>query len=274
MKMHEVNESVKFIKSKTNFKPVYGIILGTGLGALAEQISNKESISYSEIPHFPVSTVELHEGRLIFGYLSGVPVVIMQGRFHYYEGYNMKQITFPVRVMKLLGIQRLFISNISGGLNPDFKVSDMMIIKDHINLQYESPLTGSNLDELGDRFPDMSEPYDKVMISKGLDIAKKAGYPIYKGVYVSVLGPDLKTPAEYQYLRTIGADSVGMSTVPEVIVARHMKLPVFAISVITDICYGEIRKIHVPKIIEAAKNAEPRITHVISALVGEWVKDN
>jgi purine-nucleoside phosphorylase len=228
---------------------------------LVEYINIDTVIDYEDIPHFPVSTVESHKGKLIFGQLGGNDVVVMQGRFHYYEGYDMKQITFPVRVMKLLGIDQLFVSNAAGGLNPEFNVSDLMILNDHINLLPANPLSGPNLDELGPRFPDMSEPYDRIFIDLAKKVKAELAGEVHEGVYAVVTGPNLETPAEYKYLRTIGADAVGMSTVPEVLVAKHMGLPVFAVSVITDLCYpGAIEKVTVEKVIAAAKKAEPQLT--------------
>lgn len=266
--MQNIKIATKFIQTQYGQKPQFGIILGTGLGGLVDEIKVDYTIDYSDIPHFPVSTVESHSGKLIFGSLGGKSVVVMQGRFHYYEGYNMKEVSFPVRVMKLLGIEKLLISNAAGSLNPDYELSDLMIINDHINLQPEHPLVGPNLDELGVRFPDMSEAYDKTMVSQGLIIAKDHNIPAYQGVYASVSGPTLETVAEYKYLRIIGADAVGMSTVPENIVARHMDLPVFAISVITDLGIpGKIEKITVEKVIAAAKNAEPGMTKIIKELI-------
>lgn len=264
----QVKQAVDFIQAQNPSKPRFGIILGTGLGSLAEQIEVETEIEYTDIPHFPVSTVESHKGKLIFGTLSGKPVVAMQGRFHYYEGYDMKQVTFPVRVLKLLGIERLFISNAAGGVNLDFQVADLMIIEDHIDLTKENPLTGPNLDEFGGRFPDMSEPYDRAMIDQALAIAKENDIRCHEGVYVGVSGPNLETRAEYRFIRTIGADAVGMSTVPEVIVARHMELPVFAISAITDLCDPDhLEKVEIQKILAAAFKAEKGMTVIIRELI-------
>lgn len=266
--MEKIREAVEYIKSKCDLKPQVGVILGTGLGGLVEQVEIDCEIPYDEIPHFPVSTVESHHGRLLLGTLEGKSVIVMQGRFHYYEGYNMKQVTFPVRVMKLIGIKQLLVSNAAGGLNPKFQVSDLMIINDHINLFPENPLTGANFDQLGPRFPDMSEPYSRDLIKKGLEICQGLDANIHQGVYAAVTGPNLETPAEYKYLQIIGADAIGMSTVPEVIVARHMDIPVFATSVITDLCYpGAIEKVSVEKIIAAAGIAEPKLTELFSRLV-------
>lgn len=266
--IEKIKEAVEFITSKTQVKPDYGIILGTGLGALTNDIEEQEVVEYEDIPHFPVSTVEFHSGKLIFGKLSGKSVVVMQGRFHYYEGYNMKEVTFPVRVMKMLGISTLFVSNAAGGLNPSYQKSDLMIINDHINLCYENPLTGKNIDEMGSRFPDMSEPYDLQLVKEGMDIAEEHNIACHEGVYVSVPGPNLETRAEYKFLSMIGADAVGMSTVPEVIVARQMDLPVFALSVITDLCYpGALKKVEIAEILAAAAKAEPGMTKVIKELL-------
>jgi purine-nucleoside phosphorylase len=268
--MEKIREAVAYIKSKCDFKPQVGVILGTGLGGLVEKVIIEGDIPYDEIPHFPVSTVESHHGRLLLGTLNGKPVVVMQGRFHYYEGYNMQQVTFPVRVMKLLGIKQLLVSNAAGGLNPKMKVSDLMIISDHINLFPENPLTGANLDQLGPRFPDMSEPYSRELIDKSLKISDDLDSAVHQGVYAAVTGPNLETPAEYRYLQIIGADAIGMSTIPEVLVARHMEIPVFATSVITDLCYpGVIEKVSVEKIIAAAGKAEPSLTELFSRLIPE-----
>jgi purine-nucleoside phosphorylase len=266
--MEKINEAVAYIKSKCAVKPQVGVILGTGLGGLVEQVAIACEISYDDIPHFPVSTVESHHGRLLFGKLEGKTVVVMQGRFHYYEGYTMQQVTFPVRVMKLLGIKQLLVSNAAGGLNPSFRISDLMIISDHINLFPENPLTGANFDQLGPRFPDMSEPYDRALIEKGVEISTELSAYVHQGVYAAVSGPNLETPAEYKYLQIIGADAIGMSTIPEVIVARQMDIPVFATSVITDLCFpGAIEKVSVEKIIAAANKAEPSLTKLFSKLI-------
>ncbi|MDQ3534292.1 MAG: purine-nucleoside phosphorylase [Bacteroidota bacterium] len=264
----EFQETINYIRSVTKVTPRFGIILGTGLGGLIDQLDLVKIIPYKDIPHFPVSTVESHSGKLIIAKLHGKVVVVMQGRFHYYEGYNMNQITYPIRVMKLLGIQKLFISNAAGALNPDYEVSDLMILEDHINLMPENPLTGKNLDEFGPRFPDMSEPYSQRLIEQAINIAEKYSIRVHQGVYAAVPGPNLETRAEYRYLRIIGADAVGMSTVPENIVARHMNIPCFAISVITDLCTeGNIKPVTVEEIIEAAKTAEPVTTKIITELI-------
>lgn len=264
----QFNESVKYIQSKTNVQPTIGIILGTGLGGLVKEINIIDEIEYKDIPNFPVSTVESHSGKLIFAELGGKKVVAMQGRFHYYEGYDMKEVTFPVRVMKLLGIEKLFVSNASGGVNPDFEVGEIMIINDHINLFPAHPLIGKNFDELGPRFPDMSEPYDPTMIELAEEIAKENNIKVSIGTYLGLTGPTLETPAEYKYVRTIGADAVGMSTVPEIIVARHMEIPCFAISIITDLGVpGKIHKVSLQDVIDVATRQEPKMTLIMNELI-------
>ena len=232
--LNEIKKSAAFIAAQTeDFRPEVGIILGTGLGDFADNIDEKYSLEYKDIPGFPVSTVEGHKGRLIFGYIDGRRVVAMQGRFHYYEGYTMQQVTFPVRVMKLLGIEYLFVSNASGGINPTFRVGDLMIINDHINLM-PNPLIGRNMEEFGPRFQDMHNCYDSALIAKATSIADEENIKLQYGVYVGTTGPTFETQAEYRYFKAIGGDAAGMSTVPEVIVARHMSIPVFAVSVITN----------------------------------------
>lgn len=232
--LEEIKRTAAFINERTQqFRPEAGIVLGTGLGDFAEQIEVAHALDYHEIPGFPVSTVEGHRGRLIFGRLEGRRVVAMQGRFHYYEGYTMAQVTFPVRVMKLLGIRTLFVSNASGGINPTFRVGDLMVITDHINLM-PNPLVGPNLAELGPRFPDMHGCYDPQLIEQATEIAEREGIKLQYGVYVGGTGPTFETQAEYRYYKAIGGDAAGMSTVPEVIVARHMGIPVFGVSVITN----------------------------------------
>jgi len=264
----QFKESVAFIKTRTSVEPTIGIILGTGLGGLVKEIKVIDEIPYQDIPNFPVSTVESHSGKLIFGELGGKKVVAMQGRFHFYEGYDMKQVTFPVRVMKLLGIERLFVSNASGGVNPDFIVGEIMIQNDHINLFPAHPLIGKNFDELGPRFPDMSEPYDPEMIALAQKIAAENDIRVAVGTYAGLTGPTLETPAEYAYVRAIGADAVGMSTVPEVIVARHMDIPCFAISIITDLGVpGKIQKVSVQDVIEVASRQEPKMTLIMRELI-------
>jgi len=269
--LENIQRTTSYIKSRIgDFEPEVGIILGTGLGGLVKEIEIEKQMMYANIPDFPISTLEFHSGKLIFGTLAGKKVVAMQGRLHYYEGYNMQQITFPVRVMKMLGVKTLFVSNASGALNPDFKKGDLMIIEDHINLQPHNPLVGNNENELGPRFPDMSEPYNKVLIEKGLKIAADNNIPCHKGVYVSVTGPNLETRAEYRFLRIIGGDAVGMSTVPEVIVANHMSLPVFAISVLTDEGFPDtLKPVSIEEIIAVSSAAEPQLTLILKELVSQ-----
>lgn len=271
--MQQIEEATNFLtKQIEGFRPDFGIILGTGLGALVGEISMQYSFPYQDIPHFPISTVESHSGKLIFGLLAGRRVVVMQGRFHYYEGYSMEQVAFPVRVMKMLGIGKLLVSNAAGGLNPGFAISDLMVITDHINLQPTNPLLGPNKDKLGPRFPDMSDVYDPALVEQAREIARENNLPLQSGVYVSVPGPMLETPAEYRYLSLIGADAVGMSTVPEIIAARHMELPCFAVSVITDLCVpGRIRKVALPDILKAAARAEPGMSLLIKELISRQV---
>ncbi|WP_256003890.1 purine-nucleoside phosphorylase [Pedobacter deserti] len=267
--LQALHETVAYIKKKTsNFEPQVGIVLGTGLGALVTEIEVEYSLMYANIPNFPISTLEFHSGKLIFGTLRGKRVVAMQGRLHYYEGYSMQQITFPVRVMKALGVSHLFVSNAAGSLNPEFKKGDLMVITDHINLQPESPLRGRNDADMGPRFPDMSQPYNRGLIASALKIAGQHNIVCHSGVYIAVTGPNLETKAEYRYLRIIGGDAVGMSTVPEVIVANHMSLPVFAISVLTDEGFGEeLMPVSLDEIIEAANQAEPKMTMILSELI-------
>ena len=267
MSLEQIKSTAAHIKSLVSFAPEVGIILGTGLGGLVKEIEILHTIPYEKIPDMPLSTVEGHSGKLIFGNLGGKKVVAMQGRFHYYEGYSMEQVVFPVRVMKYLGIKTLLVSNASGGVNPDFEIGDVMIITDHINLA-PNPLVGKNEEELGVRFPDMSEPYSRSLIEKAKQIAKKNNIKVQQGVYVGLTGPTLETPAEYKYIRIIGGDNVGMSTVPEVIAANHMGIPVFAMSIITDVgIEGRIVKVTHQEIIAAAAKAEPIITLIMKELV-------
>jgi len=267
--LESIEQTTSYIKHRIgDFEPEVGIILGTGLGGLVNEIAVEKQLMYSNIPDFPISTLEFHAGKLIFGMLEGKRVVAMQGRLHYYEGYTMQQITFPVRVMKMLGIKTLFVSNASGALNPDFRKGDLMVIEDHINLQPLNPLTGRNEAELGPRFPDMSEPYKAPLIKKALKIAAENNITCHKGVYVAVTGPNLETKAEYRYLRIIGGDAVGMSTVPEVIVANHMGLPVFAISVLTDEGFPDnLHPVSVEEILAVAHEAEPKMTLILKKLI-------
>jgi purine-nucleoside phosphorylase len=266
--LEKFKEAHDYIKSQTSVEPSIGIILGTGLGGLVNEIEIIDEIEYKNIPHFPLSTVQSHSGKLIFGKLGGKQVVAMQGRFHFYEGYTMKEVTFPVRVMKFLGIERLFVSNASGGVNPDFEIGDVMIQTDHINLFPAHPLIGKNFDELGPRFPDMSQPYDHKMIALAKEIAAESNIKVQTGTYAGLTGPTLETPAEYGYVRAIGADTVGMSTVPEVIVARHMSIPCFAISIITDLGVpGKIQEVSVEDVIAVAGKAEPSMTIIMRELI-------
>jgi len=269
----KVSEAVEFIRRRIKIVPEAGIVLGTGLGGLSTEIENQVVIPYEEIPHFPSSTVEGHAGELITGSLNGRIVIAMKGRFHYYEGYNLQDVVFPVRVMKFLGIKYLILSNASGGLNPGFSVGDMMIIEDHINLMNlmsENPLKGRYFDEFGSRFPDMNQPYDPDILRKAEAIAIKLGISYRKGVYAGVTGPTFETPSEYRYIRYLGADAVGMSTVPEAIVAAQMNLPVFAISVISDLgVAGKIVEITHKEVIDAASLVEPEMTRLIKALLAE-----
>ena len=265
--LKEIKKSAIFLKQKINSNPKTGIILGTGLGGLVDQIKIKHSIQYKDIPYFPLSTVEGHSGKLIFGTLGEKEVVAMQGRFHFYEGYSIDKITLPVKVMKMLGIKNLIVSNASGGVNPNYKIGDLMIIQDHINL-IPNPLIGKNIDELGPRFPDMSEAYCKKLIIKAENIAKRKNIRIQKGVYVALTGPTLETPAEYKFMRIIGGDTVGMSTAPEVIIANHMQIKCFAISVITDLgVEGKIQKVTHEEIQKIAEKSEPKLTQIISELI-------
>ncbi len=266
--LEKILETVDFIKSKTNgFEPEVGIVLGSGLGGLVNVIDTQYSISYKDIPNFPVSTVAGHQGKLILGTLSGRKVVAMQGRFHYYEGYSTKEVTFPIRVLKYLGIKLLVLSNASGGINPDFRVSDIMFITDHINL-LPNPLIGKNDDRIGTRFPEMSEAYNKNVLAMADKIAHELKIKVQHGVYVGDTGPTYETPAEYNYYRIIGGDCVGMSTVPEVIVARHCGLPVFAVSVITDLGGKDIAvQVTHEEVINAANVAEPKMTAILKEML-------
>jgi purine-nucleoside phosphorylase len=266
----EINEAVAFIQSKYSTAPAVGIVLGSGLGSFADEIDVESEIDYSDIPHFPVSTVEGHSGKLIFGNLGGKKVVAMAGRFHYYEGYTTKEVVFPIRVLKFLGIKTLLISNAAGGINSTFKVGDLMIIKDHISMLTINPLLGKNIDEFGERFPDMSEPYKNYLIEKAKKIALQNKFEIKEGVYVGVTGPTFETRAEYKMLNILGGDAVGMSTVQEVIAAVQMGLPVFAISVITDIGIREEENtITHEEVLQAAKDAEPKLTLIFKQLIAQ-----
>ncbi|MGX5817599.1 purine-nucleoside phosphorylase [Chitinophaga lutea] len=266
--LEQIRQATTYIRGLSPLVPEAGIILGSGLGNLAAEITDRTEIPYGDIPHFPPATVEGHSGKLILGRLGGRPIVAMAGRYHYYEGHSMQQVTFPVRVMKALGIRTLLVSNAAGGMNRQFRVGDLMIITDHINLQPEHPLRGRNIDELGPRFPDMSEPYAKSLVAKAKDIAAAKGISLHTGVYVGVQGPTFETRAEYKFMHAIGGDAVGMSTVPEVIVAIHSGLQVFAMSVITDLgIRDEDNVITHEEVLVAAKAAEPHLTYIFSELV-------
>ena len=267
--LEEIKKTADFIRSRIEgFKPQVGIILGTGLGDFAESIEVKHSLDYHDIPGFPVSTVQGHKGRLIFGLIEGRRVVAMQGRFHYYEGYPMTQVTFPVRVMKLLGIEYLFVSNASGGINTSFSVGDLMIITDHINMFPENPLRGRNHEELGPRFPAMTEAYSKKLIGLADEIATERGLRVMHGVYVGVPGPTFETPAEYEFFRIIGGDAVGMSTVPEVIVANHAGMSVFGVSVITDLGGKDVTDVPTHEEVQkAAAAAQPKMMEIMRELI-------
>lgn len=262
------DEAVSYLQNQTDERPDYLIILGTGLGDLGEKIDLADSISYADIPHFPVSTVESHAGHLLFGTLSGKNVVAMQGRFHYYEGYSMQQIAFPIRVLKALSTDTLLVSNACGGMNPNYAQGDIMLINDHINMLGDNPLIGPNDDELGPRFPDMSEPYTKSLSDLAEEVALEKNIKMHEGVYLALSGPTLETKAEYRFLRQIGADVVGMSTVPEVITAVHMDMDVLGISAITDECFPDaLEPVVIEEVLEAAGIAEPKMTQVIMGVL-------
>lgn len=267
--LEQINFTTKSILEKTNnFKPEIGIILGTGLGGLVKEITAEYVIPYEQVPNFPVSTVEGHSGKLIFGELGGKKVMAMQGRFHFYEGYNMHQITFPVRVMKALGIHTVCVSNASGGVNPDFEIGEIMIINDHINLFPTNPLIGKNINELGPRFVDMMEPYDKKLIAKAVEIAEANNIRVSQGVYAGLTGPCFETPAEYKYIFNIGADAVGMSTVPEVIVAKHGGMRVFGVSIVTDLGVpGKIVEVTHEEVQQIAAAAEPKMSFIVKEVI-------
>lgn len=266
--LEKIKQTADFLRSQVETVPDTAIILGTGLGALADEITDARFIPYKDIPNMPVSTVQGHSGNLIFGKLGNKPVIAMQGRFHYYEGYDMKQVTFPVRVFQALGVKTLFVSNASGGMNKEFRVGDVMVITDHINLFPESPLRGRNYDELGTRFPAMTEAYDKRLVKLADDIAAEKGIRLMHGVYVGVTGPTFETPAEYEYYRIIGGDCVGMSTVPEVIVAVHAGMRVFGLSVITDLGGKDVTQVPThEEVQQAALLAQPKCLEIMRSLV-------
>lgn len=267
----KVQETVDFIKERTGFEPEYGVILGSGLGSFTDDIEIEYILSYEEIPNFPVSTVQGHKGALVFGTVGHKKVVAMQGRFHFYEGYDMKQVTFPVRVMKQLGVQKLIVSNASGGVNSNYEVGSIVLIKDHINLMPEHPLRGQNDERFGPRFVNMSEPYSKAMMAKAKSIASAEGITVHDGVYLGLQGPTFETLAEYKMVKILGADCVGMSTVPEVIVARHMELETFGLSVITDMGNEEnIEEVNHEEVLKAAKKAEPQVRKLIRELIAQY----
>jgi len=263
----QYRESADFIRGSASVEPAFGIILGTGLGELVSETRIIRSFDYRDIPHFPLATAESHAGKLHVVEWEGKTGIIAQGRFHFYEGYSMQEVVFPVRVMKLLGVENLFISNISGGIHPDYRLADLVCIEDHINLQPSNPLIGPNLPQFGPRWPDMLHAYDPQWRESALEFAAGNGIRMHSGVYASVPGPNLETPAEYRYLSRIGADCVGMSTVPEVIAARHAGMRVLALSAISDICYGEIHPADIQQLLQAAADAQPKMTVVFRHLV-------
>ena len=267
----QVQETVNYIIEKTGFSPEYGVILGSGLGSFTDDIEIEYILNYSEIPNFPVSTVQGHKGALVFGTIGDKKVVAMQGRFHYYEGYDMKQVTFPVRVMKCLGITKLIVSNASGGVNPNYEVGSIVLINDHINMMPEHPLRGKNDERFGPRFVNMSEPYSRAMIVKVKSIATENDIVVHEGVYMGLQGPTFETLSEYRMVKNIGADCVGMSTVPEVIVARHMELETFGLSVITDMGDEEsIDEVNHEEVLKAATKAEPHVRMLIKELIKQY----
>lgn len=266
--IHRIEEASEFLRRKGFGNADVGVVLGTGLGKFIDRMDVQERVHYGNIPHFPVATMEYHAGQLVLGTIGGKKVVAMQGRFHFYEGYSMKEITFPIRVLKELGIKQLLLSNAAGGVNLDFKKGDLVILDDHINLQTENPLTGPNAEVLGPRFPDMSAPYSAALSNKLRDIAAEQGIETKTGVYVAVAGPNLETRAEYRFLRIIGADMVGMSTVPEVIVANHMKLPCMAVSVITDECDPDnLKPVDIKEIVAVANKADEALSGLFVKLI-------
>jgi purine-nucleoside phosphorylase len=267
----KVQETVSYIKGKINFTPEYGIILGSGLGGFTDDIEIQFTLPYEEIPNFPISTVQGHKGALVFGTIGNKNVVAMQGRFHFYEGYTMKEVTFPVRVMKYLGVEKLIVSNASGGVNPKYKVGSIVIIKDHINFMPEHPLHGKNDERFGPRFVNMSEPYSVNMIAKAKEIAVDLNIEVHDGVYLGLQGPTYETLSEYRMVKIVGADCVGMSTVPEVIVARHMELETFGISIITDMGDEEsIQTVSHDEVLEAARKAEPNVRNIVKELISRY----
>lgn len=268
--IEKINEAFNFIKSETDLIPEIGIILGTGLGGLVGHIQVDKVLNYADIPYFPLSTVESHRGRLIFGNIFGKEIVAMQGRMHYYEGYSLQEATFPIYVMKKLGIKTLFISNACGTVNPNIPLKSLMIITDHINLLGDNPLIGKNYDELGPRFPDMSEPYSRRLINLAEEVALEEKLKVYRGVYAAMTGPNLETKAEYRMLQILGADVVGMSTVPECIVGNYLGLEVFGVSIVTDECYPDnLKPVSLDEIIDAASQTEPLMTNLLSKMIAK-----
>jgi purine-nucleoside phosphorylase len=266
--LKELKETVKFLQKQYKHKPTVGIVLGSGLGNFVNEIEVEKEVPYGDIPNFPVSTVEGHSGKLIFGKIAGKTVVAMAGRFHYYEGYGATDVVYPIRVMKLLGIETLLLSNAAGGVNTAYNVGDIMIIKDHISFFTPNPLIGKNISEFGPRFPDMSEPYKKHLIQKAKDIATRNNYEVHEGIYVAVTGPTFETRAEYKLIHILGGDVVGMSTVQETIVANHMGIDVFAMSVVTDVGIREDENIIThEEVLQAAKEAEPKLATIFKELV-------
>lgn len=265
----QISEAVAFICAQTDFRPRTGIILGTGLGNLTDDVAVEAEIAYPAIPHFARSTVQSHKGKLVFGRLGSHPAVVMAGRFHYYEGWTMQQVTFPVRVLKYLGIERLIITNASGGVNPHLRAGDLVVVRDHINLLPEHPLRGENDERIGPRFPDMTHTYDAGLRARALEIAQANGVRMFEGVYSAMQGPNLETPAEYQMLRHLGSDCTGMSSIPEVLVARHMNLPVMMLSLISNVAYplSAIRETSLEEVIATARAAEPRMRLIIRELL-------
>jgi purine-nucleoside phosphorylase len=266
--IQQIDDAIKFLRSRTALVPQVAVVLGSGLSGLTDEVEIEASIGYDQIPHFPVSTVEGHRGHLVFGRWNGKNVVMMAGRFHYYEGYSLQQVTFPVRVMKFLGAQSIVITNASGGLNPDFRVGDLVLITDHINLNSDHPLRGKNHEQLGPRFPDQHHIYDRELIERAEKIAKERKFGLRRGVYVGVTGPTFETPAEYRFLRLIGGDAVGMSTVPEVIVANHMGMRILCLTVITDEGNPEVpQKVTHEEVVKAANEAKPRMQQILREMM-------
>ncbi len=272
----QIQEAIHSIRDQTDFEPTYGIVLGTGLGNLTDDIKVVATIDFTDIPHFVTSTVQSHKGKLIFGYLSNQPIVALAGRFHYYEGYSMQQVTFPIRVLKALGIETIIITNVSGSTNAKYESGDIVVVNDHINYHAENPLRGENDERLGVRFPDMKNTYDKILIDKCLGIAKNHKFRVHKGVYFSWQGPNLETPAEYRFINTIGGDLVGMSTVPEVIVAKHANLKILVLSVVSNKCFPieAIKETTVEEVIAIANAAEPKLRTIIKEAIRRTTLDD